>query len=57
MVADLTRSMTGGTGKTLAWIIMDKDLNVCMWGMGASAGLFDIFDIDLQYIRSKTILG
>ena len=57
MVTDLTRSMTGGHGDTLAWIIMDKDLKVCMWGIGASAGLFDIFDIDLQYIRSKTMLG
>lgn len=57
MVEDLTRSMSGDNGKTLAWIIMDKDLKVCMWGMGPSKYLFDIFDIDLQYIRSKTILG
>ena len=57
MVKDLTRSMSGEDGETLAWIIMDKDLKVCMWGLGPSESLDDIFDIDLQYIRSKTMLG
>lgn len=57
MSLDLTRSMSGDDGEVLAWIIMDKDLNVCMWGIGASEILFEIFSFDLQYIRSKTMLG
>ena len=57
MVMDLTSSMAGDNGDVLAWIIMDKDLNVCTWGMGASKELSHISAIDLHDIRSKTLLG
>ena len=57
MITDLTKSMSGNEGETLAWIIMDQDLNVCMWGMDDGARLSETYDIDLQFIKSKTLLG
>ena len=57
MAQDLTRSMAGDDGEILAWIIMDQNLRVCKWGMGASSDLSDLNYIELQRVRPISLIG
>jgi hypothetical protein len=57
MAAQLVDGMTDGHGELLAWMIMDKDLKVCCWGMGNSQDLKDINSITISSIRPRSIIG
>ena len=57
MANDLVRSMTGGEGELLGWIIMDRDLKVCCWGFDSLYELKDINSVTLPSVRPISIIG
>ena len=57
MAKQLVDDMTGGEGELLAWLIMDKDLKVCNWGMSNSMELKDINSNTLSAERPLSIIG
>ncbi len=57
MAKQLVDDMTGGEGELLAWLIMDKDLKVCNWGMSNSMELKDINSVTISSIRPRSIIG
>ena len=57
MANSLVASMTAGEGEVLAWIIMDRDLKVCKWGLSASEELKDIDSIELISVMPKSFIG
>ncbi len=57
MAEALVNDMTGGEGELLAWIIMDRDLRVCQWGMYNSQELKEINSITISSVRPGSIIG
>ena len=50
-VNDLAQSMAGDPGKLLVWILHDKDLKVCDWGVGDTRDIEEIDGNTLSQFR------